>query len=173
MVNTVLLPSYYTWPSFITDARECILCTGDFWSNAAHDACVPKLIEFLAFGEPLGITLIAISAFGALVTIAVGVRKAKHKIIPERSSDVERKQAKKKKVKLLIFFSQVLFIMHIGTPLVKANDTLLSFSLLFSLVVTFLCSIVFLGEPQHWSCMTSQVALALGFALCLSSIIGW
>ncbi|XP_039865003.1 vomeronasal type-2 receptor 1 [Simochromis diagramma] len=121
-----------------TDARECILCTGDFWSNAAHDACVPKLIEFLAFGEPLGITLIAISAFGALVTIAVGV----------------------------------LFIMHIGTPLVKANDTLLSFSLLFSLVVTFLCSIVFLGEPQHWSCMTSQVALALGFALCLSSIIG-
>lgn len=173
MVNTVLLPSYYTWPPFITDARECILCTGDFWSNAAHDACVPKLIEFLAFGEPLGITLIAISAFGALVTIAVGVRKAKHKIIPERSSDVERKQAKKKEVKLLIFFSQVLFIMHIGTPLVKANDTLLSFSLLFSLVVTFLCSIVFLGEPQHWSCMTSQVALALGFALCLSSIIGW
>lgn len=63
--------------------------------------------------------------------------------------------------------------MHIGTPLVKANDTLLSFSLLVSLVVTFLCSIVFLGEPQHWSCMTSQVALALGFALCLSSIIGW
>uniref|UniRef100_A0AAX7SC53 G-protein coupled receptors family 3 profile domain-containing protein n=1 Tax=Astatotilapia calliptera TaxID=8154 RepID=A0AAX7SC53_ASTCA len=122
-----------------TDARECILCTGDFWSNAAHDACVPKLIEFLAFGEPLGITLIAISAFGALVTIAVGV----------------------------------LFIMHIGTPLVKANDTLLSFSLLFSLVVTFLCSIVFLGEPQHWSCMTSQVALALGFALCLSSIIAY
>lgn len=39
-------------------------------------------------------------------------------------------------------------------------------------MVTFLCSIVFLGEPQHWSCMTSQVALALGFALCLSSIMG-
>lgn len=172
MVNMVLLPSYYTWPPFITDARECILCTGDFWSNAAHDACVPKLIEFLAFGEPLGITLIAISAFGALVTIAVGVRKAKHKIIPERSSDVERKQPKKM-LNFLFFFFQVLFIMHIGTPLVKANDTLLSFSLLFSLVVTFLCSIVFLGEPQHWSCMTSQVALALGFALCLSSIIGW
>lgn len=103
MVNMVLLPSYYTWPPFITDARECILCTGDFWSNAAHDACVPKLIEFLAFGEPLGITLIAISAFGALVTIAVGVRKAKHKIIPERSSDVERKQAKKKKLNFLFF----------------------------------------------------------------------
>eukprot|EP00064_Thunnus_orientalis_P011987 superscaffoldBa00001786_g12020 len=119
-------------------ARECILCSGDYWSNEAHDTCVPKIIEFLAFGEPLGITLIVISAFGALVTIAVGV----------------------------------VFIVNIGTPLVKANDALLSFSLLFSLVVTFLCSIVFLGEPQKWSCMTSQVALALGFALCLSSIMG-
>ncbi|XP_027136114.1 vomeronasal type-2 receptor 1 [Larimichthys crocea] len=121
-----------------TNARECILCSEDDWSNEAHDACVPKIIEFLAFGEPLGITLIVISAFGALVTIAVAV----------------------------------VFIMNIGTPLVKANDALLSFSLLFSLVVTFLCSIVFLGEPQNWSCMTSQVALALGFALCLSSIMG-
>ncbi|XP_015233744.1 PREDICTED: vomeronasal type-2 receptor 1-like [Cyprinodon variegatus] len=121
-----------------TNARECILCTGDDWSNDAHDACVPKIIEFLAFGEPLGITLIVISAFGALITIAVGV----------------------------------VFLMYLGTPLVKANDPLLSFLLLLSLVVTFLCSIVFLGEPQNWSCMTSQVALALGFALCLSCIMG-
>nr|XP_057936214.1 vomeronasal type-2 receptor 1 isoform X3 [Doryrhamphus excisus] len=124
--------------SNMTNARECALCRGDHWSNEAHDACVPKIIEFLAFGEPLGITLIVISTFGALVTIAVGV----------------------------------VLVMHLGTPLVKANDALLSFLLLFSLVVTFLCSIVFLGEPQHWSCMTSQVALALGFALCLSSLMG-
>ncbi|KAI9518144.1 hypothetical protein NQZ68_039795 [Dissostichus eleginoides] len=121
-----------------TNARACILCTYDEWSNEAHDACLPKIIEFLAFGEPLGITLIAISAFGALATIAVGV----------------------------------VLLLNLGTPLVKANDALLSFSLLLSLVVTFLCSIVFLGEPQHWSCMTSQVGLALGFALCLSSIMG-
>lgn len=73
---------------------------------------------------------------------------------------------------LLFYFVQVVFMLHIGTPLVKANDAVLSFTLLISLVVTFLCSIVFLGEPQKWSCMTSQVALALGFALCLSSIMG-
>nr|XP_061796910.1 vomeronasal type-2 receptor 1 [Nerophis lumbriciformis] len=124
--------------SNMTNARKCVLCSGDHWSNDAHDACVPKIIEFLAFGEPLGITLIVISAFGAIVTFAVAV----------------------------------VFVLHVTTPLVKANDALLSFSLLFSLMVTFLCSIVFLGEPQQWSCMTSQVALAVGFALCLSSLLG-
>lgn len=75
MVNMTLLPSYCDLPPSFTDARECILCTGDFWSNSAHTACVPKIIEFLAFGEPLGITLIVISAFGALITFAVGVKK--------------------------------------------------------------------------------------------------
>ncbi|XP_061683951.1 vomeronasal type-2 receptor 1 [Syngnathoides biaculeatus] len=120
------------------NARECVLCSGDDWSNDAHDACVPKIIEFLAFGEPLGITLIVISAFGALVTVGVAV----------------------------------VFVAYVNTPLVQANDALLSFCLLFSLMVTFLCSIAFLGEPQHWSCMTSQVALAMGFALCLSSLMG-
>lgn len=149
---------------FLTDARECILCSEDDWSNEAHDACVPKIIEFLAFGEPLGITLIVISAFGALVTIAVAVRLTTEKHNNNKHNAVFHCS--------FHFFFQVVFIMNIGTPLVKANDALLSFSLLFSLVVTFLCSIVFLGEPQNWSCMTSQVALALGFALCLSSIMG-
>ncbi|XP_036392199.1 vomeronasal type-2 receptor 1 [Megalops cyprinoides] len=121
-----------------TDARECIQCSEDYWSNANRDTCVPKTIEFLDFGEPLGITLIVISAFGALVTIAFAV----------------------------------VFLLHVNTPLGKANDPALTLTLLLSLVVTFLCSIVFLGEPQHWSCMTSQVALALGFALCLSSLMG-
>lgn len=129
---------------------------------------MPKIIEFLAFGEPLGITLIVISVFGALVTIGVGVGDS----CSEWSW-----------TRLTLLFNhffvfvfgkspmQVVFALKMGTPLVKANDALLSFSLLFSLVVTILCSIVFLGEPQDWSCMTSQVALALGFALCLSSIM--
>ncbi|KAK7160053.1 hypothetical protein R3I93_007873 [Phoxinus phoxinus] len=121
-----------------TDARGCIQCDGDNWSNANHDECVPKTIEFLDFSEPLGITLIAIAAFGALAAIVVAI----------------------------------IFLMHLNTPLVKANDPLLSFTLLLGLVITFLSSIVFLGEPRMWSCMTSQVALAVGFALTLSSLMG-
>lgn len=99
---------------------------------------MPKTIEFLDFSEALGITLIVISVFGALLTIMVAI----------------------------------IFLKYLNTPLVKANDALLSFTLLLGLVVTFLCSIVFLGKPQLWSCMTSQVALALGFALALSSLMG-
>ncbi|KAI4876402.1 hypothetical protein NFI96_021881 [Prochilodus magdalenae] len=121
-----------------TDARGCIQCEEDYWSNANRDACVPKTIEFLDFGEALGITLIAIAIFGALLTIAVAV----------------------------------IYMMYLNTPLVQVNDPLLSFTLLLGLVITFLCSIVFLGEPQPWSCMTSQVALAVGFAIVLSSLMG-
>ncbi|KAK3570699.1 hypothetical protein QTP86_025008, partial [Hemibagrus guttatus] len=121
-----------------TDARGCIQCTEDNWSNANRDACVPKTIEFLDFSEALGITLIVISVFGALLTIMVAI----------------------------------VFLKYLNTPPVQANDALLSFTLLLGLVVTFLCSIVFLGRPQLWSCMTSQVALALGFALALSSLMG-
>ncbi|XP_062860435.1 vomeronasal type-2 receptor 1 [Trichomycterus rosablanca] len=121
-----------------TDARGCIQCDEDYWSNANRDACVPKTTEFLDFGEALGITLIVIAVFGALLTLVV----------------------------------VVVFLKYLNTPLVQANDALLSFTLLLGLVVTFLSSIVFLGRPQLWSCMTSQVALALGFALALSSLMG-
>lgn len=58
-----------------------------------------------------------------------------------------------------------------STPLVRANDAVLSLLLLFSLVATFLCATVFLGEPQDWSCRGSQAGLALGLALCLSCIL--
>ncbi|XP_022535515.1 vomeronasal type-2 receptor 1 [Astyanax mexicanus] len=121
-----------------TDARGCIQCEEDYWSNANRDACVAKTIEFLDFGEALGITLIAIAVFGALLTVVV----------------------------------VVVFLMYLNTPLVQVNDPLLSFTLLLGLVITFLCSIVFLGEPRPWSCMTSQVALAVGFAIVLSSLMG-
>ncbi|GCB76010.1 vomeronasal type-2 receptor 1 [Scyliorhinus torazame] len=65
----------------------------------------------------------------------------------------------------------VAYMVRRDTPLVKANDRGLSFVLLFSLVICFLSSIVFVGLPVAWSCMTRQVLLAISFSTCLSCML--
>ncbi|XP_069329162.1 vomeronasal type-2 receptor 1-like [Eulemur rufifrons] len=53
--------------------RECEQCGEDYWSNAQKSECVLKEVEFLAYDEPLGFTLVILSIFGALVVVAVTV----------------------------------------------------------------------------------------------------
>ncbi|XP_072477125.1 vomeronasal type-2 receptor 1-like [Notamacropus eugenii] len=54
-------------------SRECTKCHEDYWSNAAKDDCVLKEVEFLAYDEALGFTLVTLSILGALVVLAVTV----------------------------------------------------------------------------------------------------
>ncbi|KAM9316515.1 vomeronasal type-2 receptor 1-like [Gastrophryne carolinensis] len=56
-----------------TDARECIACLSDFWSNSYKNECVLKEVEFLATDEALGITLIFLAVFGASLVIAFAI----------------------------------------------------------------------------------------------------
>ncbi|CAH2247310.1 vomeronasal type-2 receptor 1-like [Pelobates cultripes] len=56
-----------------TDARECIACPSDFWSNSHKNECVLKEVEFLATDEALGITLVFLAVFGASLVIAFTV----------------------------------------------------------------------------------------------------
>nr|DBA26110.1 TPA: hypothetical protein GDO54_010408 [Pyxicephalus adspersus] len=121
-----------------TDARECIACLPDFWSNSFKNECVLKEVEFLNTDEALGITLIFLAVFGASLVIAF----------------------------------TIIYIIYRDTALVKANDRSLSFLIQFSLVCTFMTSILFVGKPVEWSCMARQTTLALGFSLCLSSVLG-
>uniref|UniRef100_A0A7N4PK78 G-protein coupled receptors family 3 profile domain-containing protein n=1 Tax=Sarcophilus harrisii TaxID=9305 RepID=A0A7N4PK78_SARHA len=54
-------------------SRECNKCHEDYWSNEDNSGCVLKEVEFLAYSEALGITLVTLSIFSALVVLAVTV----------------------------------------------------------------------------------------------------
>ncbi|KAM9481457.1 extracellular calcium-sensing receptor-like [Clarias gariepinus] len=64
------------------------------------------------------------------------------------------------------------FLYHRNTPIVRMNNSELSFFILLSLTLCFLCALIFIGKPTSWSCMLHYTTFSITFSLCISCILG-
>ncbi|XP_068952979.1 vomeronasal type-2 receptor 26-like [Petaurus breviceps papuanus] len=117
--------------------RHCVKCPEDEYPNKERSGCLPKVVTFLDFSEPLGMALICVALSFSLMTAVI----------------------------------LWVFVKFQDTPIVKANNRTLSYTLLISLNFCFLCSLIFIGHPTSVTCLLRQTTFGIVFTVAVSSIL--
>nr|XP_034992568.1 vomeronasal type-2 receptor 26-like [Zootoca vivipara] len=64
-----------------------------------------------------------------------------------------------------------IFTKQHDTPIVKANNRSLSYTLLVALLFCFLCALIFIGPPQKATCLLQQISFGTVFCVAVSCIL--
>ncbi|XP_070585193.1 vomeronasal type-2 receptor 26-like [Erythrolamprus reginae] len=121
----------------MSDMIACSECPEDQYPSKDKVQCIAKIVTFLTFEEPLGISLVVVAALLSIITM----------------------------------FILAIFITYKDTPIVRANNKNLTYTLLISLLLCFLCSFLFVGKPLKLICCFRQSVFGIIFSVAISSVL--